>query len=73
MLHRENILLQRRAYEKAFHANFLFISACIGLQTTSLAPPWCMDSKNVIRFEIRPWEGGKKIGQTIRQTDFLES
>ena len=31
--------------------------------------PWCKDSKNVIRFEIGPWEGGEKIGQTDKQTD----
>ena len=37
-----------------------------------LAPPWCKDSKNVIRFEIGPQEGGEKIGQTDRQTDFRE-
>ena len=34
-----------------------------------LAPPWCKDSKNVLRFEIGPWKGGEKIGQTNRQTD----
>ena len=34
-----------------------------------LASPWCKDSKNVIRFEIGPWEGGEKIGHTNRQTD----
>ena len=77
MLHRENILLHRGAYEKAFHANFLFISAFIGLQKTLLALPWRKDSKYVLRFIIQPSEGGKKIGQTIRQTnrqtDFFES
>ena len=40
-----------------------------GLQIIILAPPWSKDSKNVIRFEIGPWEGGEKIGQTYRQTD----
>ena len=34
-----------------------------------LAPPLCQDSKNVIRFEIGPQEGGEKIGQTNKQTD----
>ena len=32
-----------------------------------LAPPWCKDSKNVIRFEIEPQEGCEKIGQTDKQ------
>ena len=32
-----------------------------------LAPPWCKDSKNVIRFKIGPQEGGEKIGQTDRR------
>ena len=63
-------------WKKSLHANFFFISAFNGLQIILLAPPWCKDSKNVIRFEIRPWEGGEKIGhtykQTDRQTDFRE-
>ena len=73
MLHRENILLHRGAYEKAFHANFLFISAFIGLQKTLLALPWRKDSKTVLRFEIESWEVGEKIGQTDRQTNKLFS
>ena len=52
MLHRENILLHRGAYEKAFHTNFLFISACIGLQTTLSALPWRKDSKSELGFGI---------------------
>ena len=43
-----------------------------GLQIILLAHQWCKDSKNVLRFEIEPWEGGEKIGQTNRQTDFRE-
>ena len=66
MLHRgTNFYLK-----KSFHANFfLFFFAFNGLQIILLAPPWCKDSKNEIRFEIEPWEGGEKIGQTDRQTD----
>ena len=37
-----------------------------------LAPPWCKNSKNVIRFKIGIWEGGEKIGHTDAQTDFRE-
>ena len=53
--------------KKSFHANFFFISAFNGLQIILLAPPWCKDSKNVIRFEIGAWEVGEKIGQTNKQ------
>ena len=63
-------------WKKSFHANFFFSFAFNGLQIILLAPPWCKDSKNEIRFEIGPWEGGEKIGhtykQTDRQTDFRE-
>ena len=34
-----------------------------------LAPPWCKDSKNVIRFEIGLREGGEKNGQTDKMTE----
>ena len=43
-----------------------------GLQIVLLAPPWCKDSKNVLRFEIGSREGVEKIGHTNRQTDFCE-
>ena len=56
-------------WKKSFYANFFFIFAFNQLQIILLAPPWCKDSKNVIRFEIGPREGGEKIGQTNRQTD----
>ena len=73
MLHRGNILLHRGTHfylkKKTFQANFFFSFAFNGLQIILLAPPWCKDSKNVIRFEIRPWEGGEKIGHTYKQTD----
>ena len=55
--------------KKSFHANFFFIFAFNQLQIILLAPPWCKNSKNVIRFKIGPREGGEKIGQTDRQTD----
>ena len=61
--------MHRAACEKTLHADFFFVSAFNGLQIISLALPWCKDSKNVIRFKIRPWEGGEKIGQTNKQTD----
>ena len=51
---------------------FSFFSTSNGLQIILLAPPWCKDSKNVIRFEMGLREGGEKIGQTNRQTDFRE-
>ena len=71
-LHRGKIQLHRGThfyFKKSVHANFFFISTFNGLQIFLLAPPWSKDSKNVIRFEIGPWEGGEKIGHTYRQTD----
>ena len=56
-------------WKKSFHANFFFIFAFNQLQIILLAPPWCKDSKNVIRFKIGPREEGEKIGQTNKQTD----
>ena len=56
-------------WKKSFHANFFFIFAFNQLQIILLAPPWCKDSKNVIRFKIGPQEGGEKIGQTDKQID----
>ena len=48
---------------------FFFIFAFNGLQIVLLALPWSKDSKNVVRFEIRPREGGEKIGHTDKQTN----
>ena len=71
-LHRGKIQLHRGTHfylKKNFHANFFFISAFNGLQIILLALPWWKDSKNVIRFEMGPQEGGEKIGQTNEQTN----
>ena len=69
MLYRGNNLLHRAACEKTYHANFFFVYAINGLQIILLALPLRKNFKNVIRFEIGTWEGGKKIRQTSRQTD----
>ena len=69
-LHRGKIQLHRGTHfylKKSFHANFFFIFAVNGMQIILLAPPWCKDSKNVIRFEIGLQEGDEKIGQTNRR------
>ena len=53
-------------------AKIIFISSLICLQTILLSPQWSKDSKYVLRFEIRQWEGGEKIGRTSerdRQTN----
>ena len=73
MLHRGFYsVTQRNTFlfgKKSLHANFFFNSAFSGLQIILLALPCRKDSKNVLRFEIGPWEGGEKIGQTHKQTD----
>ena len=45
-------------------AKIIFISSLICLQTILLHPQRSKDSKYVLRFEIRQWEGGEKIGRT---------
>ena len=58
--------------KKKFYQLFFFISSLICLQTILLHPQRSKDSKYVLRFEIRQWEGGEKIGRTSecdRQTN----
>ena len=69
MLHRGNILLHRVNWEKRFHAYFFLIYASTRLQTILLAPPCHKDSKNVLRFEIGPQEGGKKMDKQTKITE----
>ena len=55
--------------KKVSMLTFSFVFAFNGLQIILLALPCCKDSKNVLRFEIGPREGGEKIGQTDKQID----
>ena len=49
---------------------FFFISAPIAPKIILLPPPWREDSKNGLRFKIRPWEGVEfLIGRMDEQTD----
>ena len=57
-----NILYRAACEKRICDMYFFFISACTGLPTVLLAPSWRKDSQFVLKFEIRPQEGGETIG-----------